>query len=119
MHLRLRCKDCISHYVQCNPFWDRIYIGTEGLCTDLVKSPAEKLCLLNGSWIDLKRICIAFKCYHVLRRGHIQTIERAQRTADFAVVYTSLRELVRYYAVEHGLRAKRLCNEPQLDARSI
>ena len=78
-------KDCITHYIQCDPFWDRIYDGTEGRCTDLVKPPAKtkKLCLVNANMVDLKRLCIAFKCYHVLRQGHSQVVDRAQETGTF------------------------------------
>ena len=112
-------NDCITHYIQCNPFWDRIYDGTEGRCIDLVKPPAEKLCLVNANLVDLKRLCIAFKCYHVLRKGHSQVVDRAQETGTFEPVCERFCELVRYYAVEHGLHAKRLCNLPQLDAHII
>ena len=93
MHLRLRCKRLHHSLLSMQPILGSKLYRYEGLCTDLVRSPAEKLCLLNGSWIDPKRICIAFKCYHVLRRGHVQAIERAQRTANFEVVHTQVYEI--------------------------
>ena len=109
-------KDCMSHYIRCNPFWGKNYCGTGGLCTDLVKPPAEKLCFLNANWIDLKRLCIAFKCYHVLKRGNPLCIQRAQQSGNYECVHEKLRDLVRYYAIEHRLHATRLCNTPQLSA---
>ena len=56
--------------------------------------------------------------YHMLKRGNLQYIERAQQTGNFELVHGKLRDLVRYYAVEHGLHASRLCNVPQFDANS-
>ena len=73
----LDCKDNLSHYLKCEPFWTIIISSLNMHQSWLQCTPAAKLCLTHISPQNLFLMGIAFKTYHALRIDFEDLINKA------------------------------------------
>ena len=65
--------------------------------------PQENLCLVGASVDRVKRICVAFRCYHAIRISHHKMVLAAHETDDFEDRHVLFLELARYFCSEVAL----------------
>ena len=94
------CKDNLSHYLKCEPFWTIIISSLNMHQSWLQCSPAAKLCLTHISSHNLYLLGILFKTYHALRTDFEDLINKAVASQDFCDVLLKASFLAKLFAFE-------------------
>ena len=69
-------KDCLEHYLVCDPMWTCAVTASSLPTSFLSLSPIERLCIFNPGPLGLKLLGLVYRGYHTLKLGHRGTIDR-------------------------------------------
>ena len=65
--------------------------------------PQVNLCLVGATVDRVKRISVAFRCYHAMRLSHNTMVLAAQQATYFEDLHVLFLELARYFCSEVAL----------------
>ena len=96
-------RDNLRHYLECEHLWTPVNCCTGASSREWRYSVAEKLGMVNPCLRKLRRLAVAFGCYHSCRFNHRSEIDQARRTGDFSSIIMLLFASARAHALEHAL----------------
>ena len=96
-------KDELKHYVVCEPFWTIIHNCTGARAADLATETCVLICTARPTLASIRRLFVAYRCYHKLRFENGEEINRAKESTDFGPVIELLCAYARCIAFEHHL----------------
>ena len=83
-------RDRLSHYVSCDPLWTAVISCSAKRVELLHCCPLSRLCLITPSIERARLLTIAFSCYHALKLGHRELVDRACDSNDFDELHAKL-----------------------------
>jgi len=86
------CKDTLTHYLSCDPFWTLLVCTCKLDGQWLGMTPAKRLGIRSPNKTALTLITVASRCYHAIRMSHANILERASRARQYEEVHDLLFE---------------------------
>ena len=83
-------KDCLDHYLSCDPLWTSIISNSFKRSELLWTSPLVKIGLVSPSMEWLQMCALAFSCYHSIKMAHMNDVLHGLESGNPCQVYTLL-----------------------------
>ena len=96
-------KDSLGHYLDCPILWLLLYSVLRTPSFSISAPGAKLACLSRHSLNDLRRLCLAFKCYHALRMGHPKRIIKAVKSSLFDDLHVQFLNDLAHFANDFAL----------------
>ena len=92
--------DSLGHYLCCDSLWTAV-ISHTGSSVELLQScPATKLGLHGSPVAWMRRVSVAFSCYHAIKLGHRDEVDSAVESGNPYQVHERLMNYARVFSLE-------------------